>query len=230
MTTVKATEKYRRLQPYIGISLLFLMIGGWFYPPIGYFLLLCMVMSMGIGAIKGRHWCDWMCPRGSFWDSYLSRFSRKLEVPGFFRSIKFRLLWLGILMTVLIVNLTPLWGDYYKMGKPFVMILTVTTAVGLLMGVIYHQRIWCMFCPMGTMANWLGRWKMPLHITSSCNQCGTCKKVCRMQIYPGSYRDAGIVRHGDCLKCSYCVEKCPKQALNFDDTPESKTSKIASGV
>lgn len=226
MSTANTTEKYRRLQPYIGISLVFLIAVGWFYPPIGYFLLVCMVMGMGIGVAKGRNWCDWMCPRGSFWDSYLSYFSRRLEVPDFFRSITFRLLWVGVLMTVLIINLTPIWGDYYKMGKPFVMILTMTTAVGLLLGVIYHQRIWCMFCPMGTMANWLGRGKMPLNISNSCNQCGTCKKVCRMQIYPGSYRDAGSVQHGDCLKCSYCVEKCPKQALNFDENRESKVSKI----
>lgn len=224
MQDVSAVEKHRRLQPLIGITLVLLLIGGWFYPPLGYFLLFCMVMAMGIGVIKGRNWCDWMCPRGSFWDQYLGRFSRKVEVPGFFRSTPFRMLWLGILMTMLIVNLTPVWGDYYKMGRPFVMILTVTTAVGLVLGILYHHRIWCMFCPMGTMANWLGRGKMPLTVSSSCTQCGTCEQVCRMQINPGLYREAGVVQHGDCLKCFYCVEKCPKQALSFNQAANRRVA------
>jgi NAD-dependent dihydropyrimidine dehydrogenase PreA subunit len=68
---------------------------------------------------------------------------------------------------------------------------------------------------MGTMANWLGRGKMPLTVDEKCSNCGACEKVCRMQIYPGSYREAGVVSHGDCLKCHYCVENCPKKALEF---------------
>lgn len=221
MSTVTTTEKHRRLQPLIGFTLVLLIIGGWFYYPLGYFLLFCMVMAVGIGVFKGRNWCDYLCPRGSFWDKYLGRFSRNVKVPSFFRSVPFRLLWLGILMTMLTINLIPVWGDFYKMGKPFVMILTVTTVVGLVLGIIYHPRIWCMFCPMGTMANWLGRGKMPLRVASSCTYCGTCEKVCRMQINPGLYREAGIVNHGDCLKCSYCIEKCPQKALSFNDSSKN---------
>lgn len=134
----------------MGISFLLLLFGGWFYPPLGYFMIVCMVMAMGIGVIKGRHWCDRMCPRGSFLDTYLGRFSRNVKAPRFFSSLPFRLLWLGILMGMLTVNLTPLWPNFYLMGKPFVMILTVTTAVGLVLGMLYQPRVWCMFCPMGT--------------------------------------------------------------------------------
>lgn len=206
------------LQVINGLIFIALLIGGWFYYPLGYFLLFCMLMAMGIGFAKGRNWCDWMCPRGSFWDKYLSRLSRNVKVPHFFRSVPFRLFWLAVLMTMLALNLKPVWGDFNRMGAPFVMILTVTTIVGLTLGMIYNQRIWCMFCPMGTMANWLGRGKHLLRVDRTCSNCGTCEKVCRMQIYPGSYRDAGVVSHGDCLKCSYCVETCPKKALAFDHT------------
>ncbi|MFZ5652265.1 MAG: 4Fe-4S binding protein [Bacillota bacterium] len=188
MSTLTATEKNRRLQPIVGITLVLLMIGGWFYPPLGYFLLFCMVMAMGIGAVKGRNWCDWMCPRGSFWDSYLSCFSRNVEVPRFFRSVPFRLLWLAILMTMLIINIAPVWGDYYKMGKPFVMILTVTTAVGLVLGVAYHHRIWCMFCPMGTMANWLGRKKCPSPLMINAPAAGAVKKYAECRLTRGYTR------------------------------------------
>jgi polyferredoxin len=215
MGTLLSMKKYSRIQKINGVLFTVLLIGGWFYYPLGYFLLFCMFMAMGIGLVKGRNWCDWMCPRGSFWDKYLNRFSRNLKVPAFFRGLPFRLFWLGLLMTMLTVNLIPVWGNFFLMGRPFVLILTVTTVIGLVLGLIYHQRIWCMFCPMGTMANWLGRGKQPLRVNSDCTHCGACEKVCRMQINPGTYRETGIVQNADCLKCSYCVEICPKQALGF---------------
>jgi len=199
----------------LGIIMVLLLLGGWFFPPLGYFMVFCMVMAMGIGMVKGRHWCDWMCPRGSFWDLFLVRFSRNVVVPGFYRSVPFRLLWLCILMAMLTINIVPVWGDLYLMGKPFVLVLTLTTVIGLVLGVIYHPRIWCMFCPMGTMANWLGQGKKPLTIDKGCIKCGICEKVCRMQINPGAYREEGQVKHGDCLKCAYCVESCPQKALSF---------------
>jgi polyferredoxin len=215
MTTVSIAKRNSPWQIANGILFIALLIGGWFYYPLGYFLLFCMLMAMGIGFVKGRNWCDWMCPRGSFWDKYLNPISRNAKVPRFFRKLPVRLFWLALLMTMLTVNLAPVWGDFYLMGRPFVLILTVTTLVGLVLGLIYHQRIWCMFCPMGTMANWLGRGKNLLKVEEKCVSCGTCEKVCRMQINPGTYREIGVVQDGDCLKCSYCVESCPMQALSF---------------
>lgn len=197
--------------------LVLFLLGGWLFPPLGYFMIVCMIMAMGIGVIRGRQWCDWMCPRGSFWDFFLTRFSRNVKAPGFFRGWPFRLLWLGILMSMLAFNLIPLWPNWYQMGRPFVMILTVTTIVGLALGVVYQPRTWCMFCPMGTMANWLGRGRVPLVVTEDCRDCGLCGRSCRMQINPGAYRGTGIVADGDCLKCGICVEKCPAGALSFND-------------
>lgn len=57
------------------------------------------------------------------------------------------------------------------------MILTVTTVVGTVFGIMYHERIWCMLCPMGTMANWLGRGKMVLKVDNACTNCGAGEKV-----------------------------------------------------
>jgi len=225
VNTLSSVEKGKRWQIPLGLFLLSLLIGGWFYYPLGYFLIVCMIGAMGIGLVKGRNWCDWMCPRGSAWDVFLSRFSRKVKVPPFFRHVAFRIFWLAVLMTVLGTQLYRTWGDYYLMGRPFVMILTVTTIIGLIFGIIYHHRIWCMFCPMGTMANWLGKGKKPLKIDNEkCIDCQSCYSVCRMQINPGQYREEGIVKHGDCLKCSYCIEKCPKHALSFGEVERQKAA------
>lgn len=216
-------ETHKKMQLWLNLGFIALLIGGWLYYPLGYFLLVCMFGAMGIGMIKGRYWCDWMCPRGSFLDKIMKRFSLHRKVPPFFRHPAFRTGWLIVLMTMLAIQLPPVWGDFYKMGKPFVMILTVTTVVGLLFGVIYHERAWCMFCPMGTMANWLGRGKMLLKVDEACINCGICETVCRMQINPGSYRESGLVTHGDCLKCSYCVESCPEKALGFNGATRERT-------
>lgn len=205
----------RVAQFWATLSFITLLIAGMLYPPVGYFMLFCMIAAMAFGVVKGRSWCDWMCPRGSFFDILLAPFSRQREIPGFFSHWVFRLAWMTMLMSVLAVRLPPLWGDWYDMGRPFVTLLLVTTSVGIILGMIYHQRIWCMFCPMGSMANLLGRRKHQLLVASGCNGCGQCEKVCRMQINPGSYRDGGIVTDGDCLKCAYCIDECPQQVLRF---------------
>ncbi len=224
MQDVSAVVEYhKKMQPWLSLGFVILLVGGWLYYPLGYFLLACMAGAMGIGIIKGRYWCDWLCPRGSFWDTFLKRFSPRKEVPSLFRHPLFRAGWLLFLMSMLAIQLPPVWGDLYKMGKPFVMILTVTTVVGTIFGLMYHERIWCMFCPMGTMANILGKGKMVLAVDSGCISCGLCKKVCRMQIDPGSYKEIGFVTHGDCLNCSYCIEKCPQKALSFRGTAGKRT-------
>ena len=205
----------RVAQLWAALLFISVLIAGMFYPPVGYLMLLCMIAAMVFGVAKGRSWCDWMCPRGSFFDILLASFSRQRKIPGFFSHWVFRLAWMTILMSVLAVRLPPLWGDWYNMGRPFITLLLVTTSVGIILGTIYHERIWCMFCPMGSMANLLGRGKHQLSVVSGCNGCGQCEKTCRMQINPGSYRDGGIVTDGDCLKCTYCIDACPQQVLRF---------------
>jgi len=181
---------------------------------------------MALCVIKGCKWCDWYCPRGSFYDSFLKRFSRNVSVPTLFRHPLFWAGWLALLMYMVISKLIPVWGDPYLMGKPFVLILTVTTGVGLVLGSVYQYRIWCMFCPMGTMANLLGRGKQQVTIDEEiCTDCETCAGVCRMQTKPYAYKEAGLVGHGDCLKCQQCVENCPTGALT-DALPWIKDSKL----
>lgn len=214
-TAVVGNARNQAAQLGMALSFIGLLLGGIFFPPVGYFMLFCMIAAMAFGVLKGRSWCDWMCPRGSFFDTLLKPFSLKREVPRLFRHWAFRLAWMTVLMTVLAVRLPPLWGDWYGMGKPFVTILLATTAVGLFFGLIYHQRIWCMFCPMGSIANLLGRGKHRLQVGSGCNGCGQCEAICRMRLNPGSYRDEGFVGDGDCLKCSHCIDECPQQALTF---------------
>lgn len=211
-------KKRSQLQSYTWLGLPFVLVGGWFYPKIGFFLLICMAGAIGIAFYKGRAWCDWMCPRGSFYDLIIYKISRKKEIPEFVKNKGFRIFMLSLLFSVLGSQIYIYRGDINKIGLAMVMLLSVTTTAGILLGVLYHQRLWCHICPVGTVSNYLSGGKHPLNIDSQCKaECKLCAKVCPMQLKPYEYKGQGTFGDNDCIKCSTCVAACPKKALNFGD-------------
>lgn len=216
LTTFK--RKRKRLQSYTWIGLPLVLIGGWFFPKLGFFLLSCMIGAAGVALYKGRAWCDWMCPRGSFYDLFIQKISAKKEIPEFFRKKGFRIFMMSVLLAVLGSQIYFYWGDLNKIGTAMVRILTITTSLGIILGTIYQQRIWCHICPMGTVGNFLSDGKKPLVIGKQCGAtCKLCSKACPMQLKPYEYKDEGIMGDNDCIKCSTCVAACPKKALQFED-------------
>ncbi len=215
-------RKRSRLQKYTAIALPAVIIGGWLYPPIGFSLLICMFGAVGIALYKGRSWCDWMCPRGSFYDLFLDKLSRKGSIPALFKTNTFRALILAVLMSTLGIQLYMTWGDFRGMGLAFVIVLTVTTILGIVLGLIWKPRAWCQICPMGTLGTWISKGKKPLHVSELCKDCKLCANVCPMQLEPYEYKDGEMI-DGDCIKCSSCVAACPINALGF----ESDTKKAA---
>ncbi|MGZ3525352.1 MAG: 4Fe-4S binding protein, partial [Thermodesulfobacteriota bacterium] len=186
---------------------------------LGYFIPVCMVAGVGIAIFRGRYWCNWLCPRGSSWDLLLSRISFKRKIPSIFRDRKFRIFIMLVLMTVLLTQLPRQWPSVDGMGMIFVMMLSITTMVGITLGIFTHYRNWCTFCPVGTMANWLGKGKYPLLVSSKCNECKRCDKICPIQIDRWQYRpehgEAAVIPEWDCLKCGLCVVACPQEALTL---------------
>ncbi len=195
----------------------FILTMGWRYPVLGYFIPLCMVAGAGVAIFRGRYWCDWLCPRGSAWDFLLSRISLRKKLPPIFRNMKFRIFIMTVLMAVLAIQLPRFWPSINGMGQVFVVMLTITTTLGVILGILTHQRNWCAYCPIGTLGNWLGRGKYPLTIDAKCNVCRKCDQVCPIQIDRWQYRpqpgQVAIVPEWDCLKCGLCVEACPQKAL-----------------
>ena len=211
----KFKEKRKGLQKITSVILPLVIIGAWIYPPLGFSLLICMVGAVGIAMYNGRAWCDWMCPRGSFYDLFLDKLSRKMSIPKLFKTNWFRTVILSLLMGSLGIQIYYAWGDAYGIGMAFVLVLTITTTAGIILGAIYKPRAWCQICPMGTLGNWLSRKKNPLHVSEDCKDCKLCTKVCSMQLKPYESK-AGAMTDGDCIKCSSCVSACPVNALAFD--------------
>jgi polyferredoxin len=208
-------KKRTRLQTYTSIVFPIVLIGGWFYPPLGFFILLCMVGAIGLSIFRGRSWCDWMCPRGSFYDLFLKKFSRNREIPSYFKATWFRTSILAFLMTALSIQIYLAWGDTRALGMAFLRVLTITTTAGIVLGAIFQERAWCHICPMGTIGSWIAKGKRPLYVNEHCKSCKLCTKACPMQLKPYEHKD-GAMAHGDCLKCSSCVAACPINALGFE--------------
>lgn len=202
----------------MGVVFLIFPVAGWKYPLLGYFIPICMLLGIGTGFFRGRKWCDWVCPRGSFSDAFVKPISPERKIPRFFKALPLRAGFLSFLMLMVTLQIIKRWSNPYKIGMFFIMLLTITTIVGIILALIFHQRTWCCFCPIGSMANWMGRWKYPLRIDSNlCTECELCYKVCPIQIVPFKFKKTGIeiVKDGDCLKCDLCVSSCPKGALKL---------------
>lgn len=226
MKKSKSPNLRTNLQAFTWVGLPLVAIGGWFYPQLGFLLFGCMLGAVGLAFARGRNWCDWMCPRGAFLDLALGRISRNITIPAFFKKEAVRVFMVIMIFTLIGTQFYLAWGDLRAMGIALVRVLTVTTVIGILLGWWIHPRTWCRICPMGTVAHWIARGKQPLYTSNSCVSCGVCAKVCPMQLEPNKFATGDASGYSDCLRCSSCINSCPKKALSFDEIHNGQTSCI----
>ena len=194
------------------------IFSGFFYPAIGILAVICMV-APPVGALfNGRTTCSWFCPRGSFFDSIISKVSRNKRIPALFYTLRFRLAFLILIMAIFVIRLIQEWGSLADVGRVFVIMITATTLIGIILGTVFKPRAWCSFCPMGVMGSWVSKLKKNTYIClekEKCNSCGTCSRICPMQLTPNKHKDEHEIYLHDCLRCKKCQEACPKYALKL---------------
>ncbi|MFW6256791.1 MAG: 4Fe-4S binding protein [Bacillota bacterium] len=138
---------------YIWIMLLFFISLGWFYPIIGLVALTCMFAPVIVASITGkRSWCVNFCPRGIFNDIVIKKFSRNTQIPKILHSKPVKIGFMVFLFYQFIIGLINASG-LAEAGLVLVRIISLTTVITVLLGVVFHPRSWCAFCPMGFLSN-----------------------------------------------------------------------------
>ena len=200
--------------------LLIYLVVAYFFPTVGIIALICMIGPVAMAFRKGRYWCGHYCPRGSFFDKPVGRFSPHRPIPGVVRTKWFRSLMLAVIFGMFGLQLYLNGLTLAGIGRTFWNIIMLTTIVGIVLAFIYAPRTWCSFCPMGTLSAWVApkRHKQGfpyVWVSAACQmKCKRCAKVCPMQLKPYDSRgnDNGYL-HPDCIKCGNCIKACPTKIM-----------------
>jgi len=208
-------KKGRKLLQYLMAPLVpLVIIGGIYWPYLGYLALALMITMIVMTFFWGRLYCGWLCAMGAFHERVLARFSLQREMPGLFKKTWFRWIFFLLLMGLMTSRLIMSGGDPAKIGAVFVMMWTVATSIAVAFGLYYKPRSWCNFCPMASMQGVLAPNTNLLQVGADCKQCGLCQKACPIQTYPGAYKEQGFVPSLECMRCENCVVNCPKKVLS----------------
>jgi len=133
------------------------VIGGFFYPMIGYLVLLAVVFMLILSIFKARFWCWNFCPRGSFLDLWLAKISRNRPIPRIITKEWFRWALFTVIMSLFIFQIIRAGGSIEAIGLVFVIMCTVSTVIAIAMGIATKHRAWCIMCPMGLLQEKIGK-------------------------------------------------------------------------
>ncbi|MDD5044849.1 MAG: 4Fe-4S binding protein [Candidatus Omnitrophica bacterium] len=130
-----------------------IIIGGLFYPLLGYLVVAMMAILLVMALFKGRYWCGNLCPRGAFLDIIMSRLTLNRPLPHIFLKTWFRWLVLVLFMSFLVSRIMRAGGNLVAIGAVFVGMCILTTVISIILGASIKHRGWCAICPMGTLQN-----------------------------------------------------------------------------
>ena len=215
----KVQEKCCRKGSQWAMALLLplVVIGGYYYPLLGFTVLGLITFFLVLASKRGRFYCGWFCPMGAFHERILSWVSLHRDILPVFKSGWFRWLMFAMMMGLMMFRLYMAWGDAEAIGSVFRMIWIISTGFAIGLGIYFKPRVWCTICPMGSMQGISSKNTYLLSVADDCKECGLCKKVCPIQTYPGGYKEVGQVPSIECLRCQNCVMNCPIKALSFRD-------------
>jgi len=134
-----------------------IVIGGLFYPLLGYLVVAMMAILLIMALSRGRYWCWNLCPRGAFLDIVLSKVSLNKPLPKSFVKQWFRWLVFFLFMSFLIFRIMQTGGNLIALGAVFVVMCILTTIISIILGTITKHRGWCVICPMGILQEKIGR-------------------------------------------------------------------------
>ena len=211
-------------QIVMSLLLPLVVVGGYYYPILGFTVLVLITVFMVLASHRGRFYCGWLCPMGAFHERFLAKVSLHKPTPALFKSCWLRWTLFVVMMSFMASRLLLAWGDYHAVGDVFRTMWIISTSLAIVLGFYFKPRIWCSICPMGAMQGVSSKNTYLLTVEDSCVQCKKCQQVCPIATYPGSFKKDGTpgqIPSIECLRCSNCVENCPKKVLSFQNRLES---------
>jgi len=148
---------YKKSQVIMMWFLPLIVIGGLFFPLLGYLVVAMMAFFLTLSFFKGRFWCWHLCPRGAFLDIDMAKASMNKTFPAPLTKMWFRWAVFFLLMVFLIFRLLRTGGNIMVIGAVFVFMCIVTTAIAVIIALVSKHRGWCMICPMGTLQEQIGK-------------------------------------------------------------------------
>ena len=107
-------------------------------------------------------------------------------------------------------------NDYFALAKPgFEVYLSASFLfLAIIVVEVVRPRFWCRhLCPQGALLGWLARWSvLNRRVSSACNYCGTCQRVCPMDAIP---KEPHETDYTECHMCLRCESACPQQAISI---------------
>jgi ferredoxin-type protein NapH len=204
----------------IGMTILLplVIVGGYFYPKIGFTVVGMITLFMVLSSQRGRFYCGWLCPMGAFHERVLSKISFNRPIPPIYKTTWFRWVIFVLMMGFMLSRLWAAGGNAEATGTVFRTMWVVSMGIAIGLGVYFKARVWCILCPMGSLQGVASKHTYVLSVDDSCVQCKLCKKVCPVDTYPGGYKaetGTATVPSIECLRCFNCVNNCPKGSLSF---------------
>lgn len=237
---IKTNRTFTFIRKYAWFITLLVAIGGFWEPKLGLLVLLIMAGLTITSFFTGRYWCGNFCPHGSLFDSLFLPISRNTKIPDFFKS---KLFIVGFFIFFMfnfsrkLIRAFSFWGSYDfldKLGFVFVTTYMMVLIAGGILSIIGNSRIWCQFCPMGSIQKLsykLGKLlgvnkktdkKITIASKELCHSCGKCARVCPFQLTPYlEFSDNNQFENINCIRCATCVENCPANILSLATEEEA---------
>lgn len=220
---IKDLNLRRKILQHFMLIILFIFVDvGWYYPLTGVFIPIFFIFMLLLSFYKGRISCGWFCPRGSLFETIIKRISLNCKRPHIFNQAKYRQHFLIIFCCLfLFFYFATTFGKkgLVYMGEFFVYYYVLITILGIILGILFGARTYCLICPTGTIQSWFSEGKVVLEIGENCINCKHCEEVCGLSLSKGKPKIIEIgertVKNKDCLKCYECLDKCPMHALRF---------------
>jgi ferredoxin-type protein NapH len=121
-------------------------------------------------------------------------------------------------------GVNPCWYDFTN-GITMFLTFVGWLTLGVFVLSFMVPRLWCRLCAVGALLSYFNRGGMMTleKDLRKCNSCGTCRRVCPLQI-ERVYREREnpIVTDAQCTLCGRCVETCPQSdclSLRFAGRP-----------